>query len=118
VSKPIDREVLVATVARYLGRAIDSPSPEPVAMQRLCSTLAQDVDIAQFLPGFIADLPSMVNRLRAALEEENLEKLRGEIHHIKGTGGLYGLMPLTDAAERFEQAALDAQQVHAVRDRK
>ncbi|MDB5319485.1 MAG: luxQ 3 [Phycisphaerales bacterium] len=110
VAKPIDRELLIATVAQYLG---GTPSPAPGEAQpaqphqevtgRLCSTIIKDPEMAQFLSSFVSDLPATASRLAALLDEQNLAGLKSVMHQIKGTGGIYGFMPLTHAAERIEQ---------------
>jgi two-component system, sensor histidine kinase and response regulator len=120
VPKAIDRDLLLSTVARHLRKPTvlpamgiaGEPAPDPSAEGRtaatqLRSTLLNDVDMAQFVPAFIADLPALVGRLQRLLEEQNLGEVRQVLHQLKGTAGLYGFMPLTDAAERLEHTAID-----------
>jgi CheY-like chemotaxis protein/HPt (histidine-containing phosphotransfer) domain-containing protein len=129
VAKPIDRELLIATVARHLGEggddsvadpgvAANNPQAEPTAdvsaAETLRSTIALDADVYRFLPAYVADLPGMVSRLNAILAEQNVDELRSLVHQIKGTGGFYGFIPLTDAAARVEQAVINSPHMETV----
>jgi len=122
VTKPIDRELLIETVARHLGQstvsAQEKSALEPAAppAERLRSSLTVDGDMAKFLSAFIADLPAMVSQLKTLVEEEDREKLQKLVHQIKGTGGIYGFMQLTDAAEHIEEGILATEQLNAVAD--
>ena len=73
------------------------------------STLIDDPDLRSFLPSFVADLPSLVSKLQTLVGCENVQELRAVVHQLKGTGGFYGFMPLTEGAERIE-GRIDARQ--------
>jgi CheY-like chemotaxis protein len=108
LSKPIDRVLMNATVSGYLRRAqpqlqISHPPPMESNDAILRSTLSGDAEMEQFLPTFIGDLPELVSRLEALTSEQDIEGLGELIHQIKGTGGFYGFMPMTDAAEHVEE---------------
>ncbi len=110
VSKPIDRESLIATVAAALPGA--KPGPEVIGP--LHSTAIDDPDLAPFLPTFIADLPAMVGRFSELLDARNLEQLQEVLHQMKGTGGLYGFAPLTEAAARAEASIIESAQIETI----
>jgi PAS domain S-box-containing protein len=114
LSKPIDRDTLLAMVARHFGRsteaAMGNPQAEakPAAAKPIHSTQAHDPAVARYLPQFVADLPQIVSGLAAQLDQRALDGLREAIHKIKGAGGVYGFMKLTNAARRAEELLLDA----------
>jgi PAS domain S-box-containing protein len=112
LTKPIDREVLLETVARHLNHARETNAMTPTvtptlqAGPQLRSSLIDESEMARFLSSFVADLPAMVSQLQTLLKEDDMEQLQGAIHQIKGTGGIYGFLPLTEAATRVEQALI------------
>ena len=65
------------------------------------------------VPGLFADLlPSYLEQRRAALtdwrrylDEGRFEELRRAAHRVRGSGGSYGVRPLSEAAGRLEAAA-------------
>jgi CheY-like chemotaxis protein/HPt (histidine-containing phosphotransfer) domain-containing protein len=119
LSKPVDRQVLIDTLAAHLSTRAAAPLP-PVPPVRLSPTpkmqsaLPDEPELRAFLPAFIADLPATVGRLGELLRERNLDELHREVHKLKGSGGLYGFMPLTEAAEQLEQRIVSDQQIEAV----
>jgi len=119
LSKPIDRELMLATVSGYLKKpaaqeAKQSAGKGNTSGQTLHSTVADDADMAQFLQKYVADLPGMVDRLEALLKEQDIEQFKQLIHQIKGTGGFYGFMPLTEAAEQIEERIETGLQLDAI----
>ncbi|HEX4055458.1 MAG TPA: response regulator [Tepidisphaeraceae bacterium] len=117
LSKPIDRKQLILTVASYLNqpavkdRALDVQDKTNV----LRSTALDDAEFAsKFLPGFIADLPVKVSQVVALVDQRNMEELSQVAHQLKGAAGVYGFMPVTEAAGRVESAVLDAEPLEAV----
>jgi HPt (histidine-containing phosphotransfer) domain-containing protein len=119
VPKPIDRQLLINTLARHLGHDGSAPaSAKTLAaatpVEPLRSTVIDDPEMAQFLPSFVADLPAMVSRLEALLDERNLQALGELMHKIKGIGGVFGFMPLTNAAGRVERMILDTRHIEDV----
>ncbi len=48
------------------------------------------------------------------LQESNLEELAQVAHQLKGAAGVYGFMPITDAAGRVEAAVLQAEPLEDV----
>jgi signal transduction histidine kinase/ActR/RegA family two-component response regulator len=106
VSKPIDRRRLIETVAAYLPGAVMSIAPE-----RLHSTIADDDDVKQLLPGFVADLPAIVSRLTELADLHDMPALNTVVHQIKGSGGVYGFMSMSEAAARIESAVREARPI-------
>jgi CheY-like chemotaxis protein/HPt (histidine-containing phosphotransfer) domain-containing protein len=126
LTKPIDRDVLIQTVAGYLNGGKASPvapqapaaapckvtAPSSPLTQRLRSAYADDEAMKDVLQEFVADLPGHVRRMTDLLEAQRLDDLRKLTHQLKGAGGGYGFFAITDYAARAEQsiktqAALD-----------
>src|SRR5271156_4864188 len=90
-----------------MGMAAANPQP-------LRSGLIGDPEIRELLPEFVADLPAKVSQLAAILERADVESLRRHAHQLKGVGGTFGFMPLTDAAEKLELAIAQAKNIDEV----
>jgi signal transduction histidine kinase/HPt (histidine-containing phosphotransfer) domain-containing protein len=111
--KPIDRKQLITTVAAHIKNvaASDQESPaKPRAGDVMRSTTIDDEEFARkFLPAFVADLPSKVSQMAAFVDQNNVEELELLIHQLKGAAGVYGFMPVTEAAGRVEAAVMGAE---------
>jgi PAS domain S-box-containing protein len=109
LTKPIKREVLLATLARYLSGPKETPRPGPgpevpdaPAAEPLYSEYAEDPDMAELVAEFICSLPVMTSAVEAAWGRQDLAELRSLAHQLKGAAGGYGFMPITRSAERLE----------------
>ena len=120
ISKPVDKELLISKVASYTsGPAIPALAPqEPKVTQAagdvLRSTVLHDPELAPFLTAFIADLPAVVDRLAREVQDNRLDLLRETIHQVKGVGGMFGFMPITDLARQIETSIETATDVIAI----
>jgi signal transduction histidine kinase/ActR/RegA family two-component response regulator/HPt (histidine-containing phosphotransfer) domain-containing protein len=130
LTKPIDRDVLIQTVADYLSKAQQhdaqaktqrAPVPPPASRsaaqvvptpalvrkpapeRRLRSTYADDDAMREVLEQFVAELPGHVRKLTHLMESERLEDLRRLTHQLKGAGGGYGFAGITEYAARAEK---------------
>ncbi len=107
LSKPIDRKQLIATLGAYMGQAI--------AKEVLRSTATDDEEFTRsFLPAFIADLPVKASQMAELVDRNNLEELAQVAHQLKGAAGIYGFMPVTEAAARVETAVMQAEPLEDV----
>jgi len=120
LTKPIDRHLLLRTVGTHLGAPAAAvmgtgatPRTDDPRTEILRSTLA-DTDVMPFLPAFVSDMPALVGKLAALLDQQDLEELRQTVHQLKGAGGLYGFMPLTDAATTLEDRLLAGEPIETV----
>jgi PAS domain S-box-containing protein len=109
LSKPVKRDDLLAMVTKYIMQAAaageaaktgDEIGPKEV----LRSACEDDPVLTQFLPEFVAGLPEQVSKVVELLAKEDLEGLGKVVHQLKGTGGLYGFMRITEQAQAVEAA--------------
>jgi PAS domain S-box-containing protein len=118
LTKPIDRKLLLQTIAQHLPKQGPDAPPSPVvagpAVPLRSEVAADEVEITSLLNGFIADLPHQVSRLLKLSAESDLAGLREVAHQMKGTGGMYGFAPITDAAETLEQQLDTADDIQKV----
>ncbi len=117
LSKPIEKAKLLSTIAAALAQRnteeVSDPSGSPEAKLLQC-TLAPDDEIRQFLPMFVAELPSHLQQISIALAEKDCALLAEIVHQLKGSGGMYGYPELTDLATSVEQRIKEMQSVEAV----
>jgi PAS domain S-box-containing protein len=112
-TKPVDRPGLLLTLARLMGcppPAPDEPSAAPAAAPTLSdepilSTFRNDPDMADITAGFVRHLPERLAEMRQAAEAGRWEVLRRLAHQVKGAGGSYGYLCLTEAAREVESHA-------------
>ncbi len=114
LSKPVRRDQLLLAVARNLRPAAEAAAASlPPAPARDSTNgegpIRSDLDdptLQPLLNQYLASLPARIAELQASLDEHDLHQLTDRLHNLKGTGGLYGLMPLTDAAADLERLVL------------
>jgi len=119
LTKPIEKVRLINAVAACLaGRAesasLNSPDenrpPGTSASRSLCvppgdlvpQDVAQDPVVAHLLPGFVADLPSQVDRLLSRARDRDIAELGQALHQLKGCAGVYGFPDVTQKAAQAE----------------
>ena len=83
---------------------VDTPSARPDT-EPLISDFADDQDIADLVDEFVDTLPRRVEAVEHALAHGDMGTLTTLVHQLKGAGGGFGFMPITDAARRVEAAA-------------
>ncbi|MEX0745918.1 MAG: CHASE3 domain-containing protein [Phycisphaeraceae bacterium] len=115
LTKPIRRRPLLEALAEYLGdapavtaenegprvAAADDKRAAPPPAGSLCPEVL-DESIQPFIDAFIRSLPGQATQLQAMLVQNDTDQLAELVHKLKGTGGLYGLMPITDMATDAE----------------
>ena len=69
---------------------------------RLTSLFADDPDMTELLTEFCQDLGVHAQTLEAALDCDDLVRLRRVAHQLKGAGGGYGFPQITEAAAEVE----------------
>jgi PAS domain S-box-containing protein len=115
-AKPVDREVLVATVARW-GRKTQSVAAAPApgaqeaptageqtpAAQAIRSHYADDPDLVGLVVEFARKLGGRLAAMRELLKANCLDELRMKAHQLKGAGSGYGYPDLTNLGKTLEQ---------------
>ncbi len=74
-------------------------------MDKTPITVAVDVDIIDLIPGYLENRWGDVHTIRSALQDGDFETIRRLGHSMKGSGGGYGLDPVTDMGSGLEEAA-------------
>ncbi len=122
LTKPIDVDHLLATLAELLGGKAEkaepqppstlpepTPSAPPSAAERLApvvSRLAGSTPRAQAIIGkFAARLSAQLGELDRAWEARNFETIAAFAHWLKGSGGTVGFEAFTEPAETLEMHA-------------
>jgi len=102
LTKPIQRGLLISTVAHYLDSRIAKPAP--VAEGPLTSDMADDEDMAELVEQFVATVPERVGALRAASVTGDRVCLARLAHQLKGAAGGYGFPRISESAAALEAA--------------
>ena len=136
LSKPVRRQDLLDTVARHVANPASSIQSPPSATARgddaansattpstidgippLPTTIRSDLSddsLRPHLDAYIRNLPTRVAEIQSCLARKDIDQLITKIHNLKGTGGLYGLMPVTHAASRIEKLLLQKKPLEEV----
>ncbi len=64
-----------------------------------------DIDLKDLIPGFLDNRRNDLQRLMHALQENDLVTLRSIGHNLKGVGGGYGFLGITDIGTALEDSA-------------
>ena len=109
LTKPIQRDTLIATVAHYLDAAAPAGAEAPgagapAADERLISDMADDEDMAALVEQFVATVPERIGALRAASVTGDRSCLTRLAHQLKGAAGGYGFPRISEAASALEAA--------------
>jgi PAS domain S-box-containing protein len=120
-TKPIGRQKLLATVARWAGCGrTHNDSPQPTTSERNASTpmpsafvyshLAADPDLDELVTLFVQEMPERINALDTQAKSRDWNQLAHTAHQLKGAAGRYGFGEIVPCAARLEAAAREAQQ--------
>jgi len=64
-----------------------------------------DIDLEDLIPGFLENRQKDLERLEEALGESDFETLRSIGHNLKGVGGGYGFLEITEVGAAIEDSA-------------
>jgi len=64
-----------------------------------------DIDLKDLIPGFLANREKDLQKLVHALQKNDLVTLRSIGHNLKGVGGGYGFLDITDIGAALEDSA-------------
>jgi CheY-like chemotaxis protein/HPt (histidine-containing phosphotransfer) domain-containing protein len=118
LTKPIEKELLLRTVDRYLKQAGNpAPAPAPAAEPTVTTPAtptrgepssdpvkAHEALMQRAVNDFVARLPDRVNTINRQLQALDLPELRRTLHQLKGAGGGFGFPKITELAAAAEQA--------------
>ncbi len=65
-----------------------------------------DPELEDLIPGFLSNRQRDIERVLAALAQDDFEAIRVIGHSMKGAGGGYGFDKLTELGAELEQAAI------------
>jgi CheY-like chemotaxis protein len=90
---------------RQLLAAVDSvPTNANASPPMIVSTFQDDPEMAELVEMFVGSLPERVTALENTHAAGDLADLARTAHQLKGAGGGYGFLQITEAAERLETA--------------
>ncbi|HEU5057252.1 MAG TPA: ATP-binding protein [Kofleriaceae bacterium] len=102
LTKPIQRDTLIATVAHHLEAA--GAAGEAEADAPLTSDLADDEEMLALVEQFVATMPERIGALEAASASGDRSCLARLAHQLKGAAGGYGFPRISAAAAALEAA--------------
>ena len=108
VAKPVRPQELADAIERALApgdSTCEEHPAEEAPPEPLVSEYAQDPDIADLIPEFLAHLPVQLGEMREAMRHIDFDRLARVAHQLKGSGGGYGYPIITDVAKSVEAAA-------------
>jgi PAS domain S-box-containing protein len=121
VPKPIEVDVLIATIAHTIGdmplpalapevrrsRPVRSETAQPASIAApILSTLpTDDPDFAEIVDEFVGRLQHQLTEMQSAFEQKELSRVAQLAHWLKGSGGSAGFNAFTTPAKRLEDAA-------------
>jgi signal transduction histidine kinase/DNA-binding NarL/FixJ family response regulator len=135
LTKPIDKELLLRTVASYLhivcgmnqdearfpetsvGEKLPEVTPVASASPDQCKGQTEPASSAmqKAVAGFVSRLPERVSSLLALSDTGDLEQLRRMVHQLKGSGGGYGFPQISENAARAEAAIKSSTDMDAIK---
>ena len=69
-----------------------------------------DPVVERLLPNYIKSRRLEIFQLQRLLAENDFDKIRMIGHNLRGSGGLYGLSPISELGKQIEELALDNDQ--------
>jgi HPt (histidine-containing phosphotransfer) domain-containing protein len=73
-----------------------------MADEKIYSQLAGDPEFTDLLESFVKDMPIRANRIHDHLLEGKLDDASDILHQLKGAAGIYGFLPIYEAARDLE----------------
>jgi CheY-like chemotaxis protein len=113
LSKPVRVVDLADKVDRWIRQDGTSPptasSNEPVLDEAVIAELASlgDEVMAELVPEFISDTQEQLDIVRSAVREQDVERLTGAAHALRGSAGNMGGTRVATMCRRLEDTALN-----------
>jgi PAS domain S-box-containing protein len=133
LTKPVDRGVLLKTVAHYLNQSYSAASPGPAEASPTAASASASASLTQkatqpmpdptttikssmaSYPGMAAiiielvqGLPGEVQKMKTALAGNDMDALRRVVHQLRGACGGYGFDAVTAVAAAAEESIKNA----------
>lgn len=89
----------------HSSASADLDSPLPIEDAYPCELPTDDTEIREVVMDFVDGLPSRIEKMQEAIEQDDLEQLRQLAHWLKGAGGTVGFDCFTQPAARLEALA-------------
>jgi PAS domain S-box-containing protein len=106
VAKPVQREVLLATIDRVLGRstgqASEATDGEICDADVLRARVPDEAILAEVIALFLQECPRMLADVREAVERGDAARIRSAAHTFKGAAGNFVAAPVVEAATHLE----------------
>jgi len=64
-----------------------------------------DIDLEDLIPGFLENRQKDLEKLEKVIQESDFESLRSIGHNLKGVGGGYGFLEITEIGAAIEESA-------------
>jgi len=113
LAKPIDMDALTETVAKYLESSNDVAFIESEVNNTIdldddsyiiSTLLGKREKLDRLIFRFITQLPHYLTDLAQAFENNDIESLKSKTHQLKGSGGNYGFIAITETCIEIENA--------------
>jgi signal transduction histidine kinase/DNA-binding response OmpR family regulator len=124
LTKPIERERLLTTVASYLSNSQPSSTPAPTPAPTSTanahagayeSDFASDPEMRDLVDEYVQRLPEEVSKLVSLLQDQQIEPLRRVAHQLKGSGGGYGFGKITELAAVADKSIKESAPIDRLR---
>jgi CheY-like chemotaxis protein len=100
LAMPLTRDSLYRVLAQYLALR----EPAQTGIEPLYSELAaQGPEFVDIVNQFVAKLPEQIDAISHAYHANDWDSLHRLVHNLKGTGGGFGFLPLTEQAVEIEK---------------
>jgi signal transduction histidine kinase len=94
-----------ASAAAATDAAPEAPKEEPETVEPSKLVIHADPEIADLIPKFLDNRMKDIEALREALERGDFETIRTLGHMMKGAGGGYGFLGITEIGKMLEESA-------------
>ncbi|NLX98752.1 MAG: response regulator [Rhodopirellula sp.] len=109
LSKPIQQDLLLRTLAAALGSSADPMPAIPEGEPPIVSSLPlDDPEFCEIVDDFLKDLPEYARSIRRAFAERDFGQLASHSHRLKGVSGMAGFAELMAVSGDLEQLAKNA----------
>lgn len=111
LAKPVDRNSLLATLARYLHPESSAPMPPEATVRGpglLDDPRISAADRARIVGGFLQQLRDRVRQIETAWAANDRGGLLQVVHALHGSAGLFGFLTLSEEAHHVEHLLREA----------